>query len=414
MRIVLGVTGGIAAYKAALLLRLFTESGHQVHVIPTESALKFVGKPTWEALSGNPVHTDTFESVPTVNHVAQGQHADLVVVAPATADTIAKITAGLASDLLGNTILATTAPVVVVPAMHTEMWLNPATVANVQTLRSRNYKVMEPAHGRLTGKDTGPGRFPEPEDIISYINDEVLDLASGTPMGPLAGQKVLVSAGGTREPLDPVRFLGNHSSGKQGVALAKAARAAGAEVTLLAAHMDVSPPTGVTVVSTPSAADLLAKVNELAPKHDVLIMAAAVADYRPESVAEAKMKKTGDDDGLTITLVQNPDILKEAVAQRNAQRRPNQRKKPHPRLIAGFAAETGDAEHSVLEYGQQKLEKKQCDLLFVNDVSGGAGFGADDNTVTVLGLGHSEPLGHFSGSKDDVAASMIELIAEQL
>ncbi|MFC0581071.1 bifunctional phosphopantothenoylcysteine decarboxylase/phosphopantothenate--cysteine ligase CoaBC [Micrococcoides hystricis] len=414
MRIVLGVTGGIAAYKAALLLRLLTEARNEVHVIPTEAALNFVGKATWEALSGNPVHTSTFAAVEDVNHVAQGQHADLVVIAPTTADTLAKIAAGLAPDLLTNTVLATTAPVVLVPAMHTEMWQNPATVANVETLRSRGVIVMEPASGRLTGQDSGPGRLPEPEDIVAFLNAEVVDLSSGTRMGPLTGRKVLISAGGTREPLDPVRFLGNSSSGKQGVALAAAARRAGAEVTLLAAHMDVAPPAGVKVIPTPTAADLQAAVTKQAPSHDVLIMAAAVADYRPESVAEAKMKKGPGENSLTLTLVENPDILAEAVAKRNAKRRPSQRKKPRPRLIAGFAAETGDKEHSVLEYGQAKLEKKQCDLLFVNDVSGGAGFGRDDNAVTILALDQDTPVAEVAGSKDDVAETMIRTIADRL
>lgn len=414
MRIVLGVTGGIAAYKAAMLLRLLTEGGHTVHVIPTEAALNFVGKATWEALSGNPVHTSTFTAVDEVNHVAQGQQADLVLVAPATADTIAKITAGLAPDLLTNTVLATTAPVVIVPAMHTEMWQNPATVANVATLRARGLTVMEPASGRLTGKDSGPGRLPEPEAILDFLNAEVMDLSSGTRLGPLTGRKILISAGGTREPLDPVRFLGNSSSGKQGVALAAAARRAGAQVTLLAAHMDVEPPAGVKVISTPTAADLQAAVTKQAPQHDVLIMAAAVADYRPADVAATKIKKTGDDDGLTITLVQNPDILAEAVAKRNTKRRPTQRKKPRPRLIVGFAAETGDAENTVLDYARKKLAKKQCDLLFVNDVSGGAAFGKDENAVTVLSLDEPEPLTHVSGTKDEVAEEMIAVIAEAL
>ena len=414
MRIVLGVTGGIAAYKAAMLLRLLTESGHTVHVIPTDAALNFVGKATWEALSGNPVHTSTFTAVDEVNHVAQGQQADLVLIAPATADTIAKITAGLAPDLLTNTVLATTAPVVLVPAMHTEMWQNPATAANVAMLRSRGLTVMDPASGRLTGKDTGPGRLPEPEAIIDFLNAEVMDLSSGTRLGPLTGRKVLISAGGTREPLDPVRFLGNSSSGKQGVALATAARRAGAQVTLLAAHMDVPAPAGVKVISTPSAADLQTAVHKHAPSHDVLIMAAAVADFRPEQVAEAKIKKTGQDDGLTITLVQNPDVLAEAVTKRNAKRRPTQRKQPRPRLIAGFAAETGDAEHTVLDYAKKKLAKKQCDLLFVNDVSDGAAFGKDENTITILQLDQNEPLAHVSGSKDEVAEAMIQVIADAL
>ncbi|MGB9033195.1 MAG: bifunctional phosphopantothenoylcysteine decarboxylase/phosphopantothenate--cysteine ligase CoaBC, partial [Paeniglutamicibacter sp.] len=304
-RIVLGVSAGIAAYKAALLLRLFKEAGHHVDVIPTTASLQFVGAATWEALSGNPVHTSVFEAVDTVNHVRLGQEADLVVIAPATADVLARAAAGMANDLLTGTLLATGAPVVMAPAMHTEMWEHPATVANVATLRSRGVHIIEPAVGRLTGKDSGAGRLPDPEEIFAavcgYLEDEAPSRASGS--GPLAGKIVAISAGGTREPLDPVRYLGNRSSGRQGIALAKAALAAGATVRFIAAHMDLPAPEGVELSTASTARQLQGAVTEAARGADVLIMSAAVADFRPAQYVDAKIKKSDDHADPVITLV---------------------------------------------------------------------------------------------------------------
>ena len=405
MRIVLGVTGGIAAYKAALLLRLMTEDGHEVHVVPTDSALKFVGKPTWEALSGRPVYNDTFEAVEDVNHVLQGRRADVVVLAPATANSIAKAAAGLAEDLLGNILLTATVPVVMAPAMHTEMWENPATKANVATLRTRGVHVIEPAVGRLTGVDTGKGRFPEPEDIWAQTQQIVAETQTGDQ---LAGRSVVVSAGGTREALDPVRYLGNRSSGKQGVALAKAAAAQGARVTLIAGAMDVQAPThpNITVVRIESTRDLLDAVLEHAQHQDALIMAAAVADFRPATATNEKTKKHDDATAPTIVLEQTEDVLRTSIEQRAAGQ-------PLPRVIVGFAAETGDETTSPLEYGRAKLQRKGCEILVVNEVGIGKVFGQDDNDVTILFANSHEEVS-VRGSKDVVAKAIIEQVAAAL
>lgn len=371
--VVLGVGGGIAAYKAALLLRLFTEAGHDVRVVPTEAALQFVGAPTWAALSGHPVHTSVWEDVDEVPHVAFGRSADLVVVAPATADLLARTAAGLAPDLLGNVLLTATCPVLMAPAMHTEMWNHPATVANVATLRSRGVHVLDPADGRLTGSDSGPGRLPEPARIHAAA------LALLEPRRDLAGRSVLVTAGGTREPLDPVRYLGNRSSGRQGIALAEAAAARGATVTLVAGAVEVALPIGVDVVRAGTALELRDAVLAAAPGADAVVMAAAVADFRPDQVAEHKIKKTdGAGDAPAVQLVRNPDILHELVASRQAAGAPDRQ------VIVGFAAETGDESGTVLEHGRAKLARKGCDLLVVNDVSAGKVFGRDTTEVTVL------------------------------
>ena len=402
MRIVLGVTGGIAAYKAALLLRLMTEDGHEVHVVPTDSALKFVGKPTWEALSGRPVYNDTFEAVEDVNHVLQGRKADLVILAPATANSLAKAAAGLAEDLLGNILLTATVPVVMAPAMHTEMWENPATQANVTTLRSRGVHIIEPAVGRLTGVDTGKGRFPDPEDIWAQAQQIVSEFHSGDQ---LAGKSVVISAGGTREALDPVRYLGNRSSGKQGVALAKAAASQGAHVTLLAGAMDIQAPThhNITVVRIESTQELLDAVMQHAPHKDALIMAAAVADFRPASVTNEKIKKEDDAAAPTIVLEQTEDVLRTSVERRATGQ-------PLPRVIIGFAAETGDEEISPLEYGRAKLQRKGCEILVVNEVGVGKVFGQDDNDITILFANGREEIS-VQGSKDVVAKAIIEQLA---
>ncbi|CAN7391381.1 bifunctional phosphopantothenoylcysteine decarboxylase/phosphopantothenate--cysteine ligase CoaBC [Arthrobacter sp. LjRoot14] len=404
MRIVLGVGGGIAAYKVASLLRLFTEAGHNVTVIPTEAANRFVGVATWEALSGNPVSNSVFDDVPSVNHVRLGHEADLIVVAPATADLLARAAGGHADDLLTNTLLMASGPVLMAPAMHTEMWLHAATQANVEMLRSRGVTVLEPASGRLTGSDSGPGRLPEPEAIFSAAMALTQDSGVRGQL-PLAGRTVTISAGGTREPLDPVRFLGNRSSGKQGVALAVAARDAGASVRLLAAHMDVPAPDGVEVVRVETALQLREEALRAAADSDVVIMAAAVADFRPADVSDTKIKKRDDTADPVISLLRNPDILQELVEVRAANR-PGQ-------LIVGFAAETGDDDGDVLAYAEAKLRKKGCDLLVVNHVGEGLVFGQDHNSVVILSRTGSEPQA-ASGSKDDVAAAVIDRISSEL
>ncbi|KAA1424169.1 bifunctional phosphopantothenoylcysteine decarboxylase/phosphopantothenate--cysteine ligase CoaBC [Nocardioides antri] len=376
-QVVLGVSGGIAAYKACELLRRLTESGHDVTVVPTAAALEFVGAATWAALSGKPVATDVWTGVHEVPHVRIGQQADLVVVAPATADLLAKAAHGLADDLLTNTLLTARCPVVMAPAMHTEMWEHAATAANVATLRSRGVLVVEPAEGRLTGADTGKGRLPDPDEIFELCRD-VLERAStgstSTGVLDLAGRHVVVSAGGTREKLDPVRFLGNRSSGRQGYALARAAAARGAEVTLVAANVTLPEPAGVKVVRVESTAELRDAVLTAAAGADAVVMAAAPADFRPVHRSDTKIKKADDGSAPVISLEQNPDILKEISGNR-----------PAPgTIVVGFAAETGDASGSVLDLARAKLARKGCDLLVVNDVSGGAVFGADDNEAVIL------------------------------
>ncbi|ASN20515.1 bifunctional phosphopantothenoylcysteine decarboxylase/phosphopantothenate--cysteine ligase CoaBC [Arthrobacter sp. YN] len=409
MRIVLGVGGGIAAYKVASLLRLFTEAGHKVTVIPTEAATRFVGVATWEALSGNPVSNSVFDDVEKVNHVRLGHEADLIVVAPATADLLAKAATGQAGDLLTNTLLMAHGPVLFAPAMHTEMWQHAATQANVETLRSRGVTVLEPASGRLTGSDSGPGRLPEPEAIFTAAMalTEVADGAKGSPAAeqPLAGRIVTISAGGTREALDPVRFLGNRSSGKQGAALAAAALAGGATVRFLAAHMDVEPPAGVELVRVESALELREAALKAAVDSDVVIMAAAVADFRPAEVSDTKIKKVDGEDAPVVRLIRNPDILHELVERRNAE--------GGRQLIVGFAAETGDAQGDVLEHATAKLKRKGCDLLVVNQVGIGRVFGQDDNSVVILS-GHGADPQSAAGSKADVAAAVVDRVGAEL
>ncbi|WP_166847762.1 bifunctional phosphopantothenoylcysteine decarboxylase/phosphopantothenate--cysteine ligase CoaBC [Isoptericola sp. BMS4] len=400
MRILLGVSGGIAAYKAVLLLRLLREQGHAVRVLPTASALRFVGAPTFEALSGEPVTSEVFEDVPQVPHVALGQGADLVVVAPATADLMARAAAGRADDLLTSALLTARCPVVMAPAMHTEMWEHPATRANVATLRARGVVVLDPDAGRLTGADTGPGRLPDPEDIARAA----LAVAAGdagreerADRGDLAGRSVVVSAGGTREPLDPVRFLGNRSSGRQGVALAEAARARGARVRLVAANLDTDAvagcqAAGVEVVGVETTAQLREAVRAAAVDADAVVMAAAVSDFRPVTAAGAKIKKTPGSGPAPIELVENPDVLAELARDRL---RPGQ-------VVVGFAAETGDADGSVLEHGRAKARRKGADLLAVNAVGHGRGFAVDTNEVTVLDA-RGETVAEAAGTKREVA-----------
>ncbi|AKT51721.1 bifunctional phosphopantothenoylcysteine decarboxylase/phosphopantothenate--cysteine ligase CoaBC [Arsenicicoccus sp. oral taxon 190] len=415
-RVVLGVGGGIAAYKAASLLRRFTEAGDDVTVVPTEAALRFVGAPTWSALSGKAVTHEVFDGVEQVRHVALGQQADLVVVAPCTANLLAKAAHGLADDLLTNVLLTARCPVVLAPAMHTEMWQHPATVANVATLRARGVTVIDPASGRLTGADSGPGRLPEPEDIHAAALAALADPTSRPAEDlDLDGLVVVVTAGGTREPLDPVRYLGNRSSGKQGIAIAEAAAARGARVVLVAGAVDIPLPQHPRIETRriESALGLQGEVEELRARADVVVMAAAVADFRPRSVATAKIKKTHAEDGRdddsapTIELVRNPDILAGLVRERA-------RAGAERPYIVGFAAETGDAEHSVLELGQDKLRRKGCDLLVVNQVGVGVTFGQDDNTVTILRQDGAAPVTVGPASKTRVSHALLDVIAAEV
>ncbi|MER7953576.1 bifunctional phosphopantothenoylcysteine decarboxylase/phosphopantothenate--cysteine ligase CoaBC [Streptomyces sp. NPDC096030] len=395
-KVVLGVSGGIAAYKACELLRRLTESGHDVRVVPTGSALNFVGAATWSALSGNPVSTEVWESVHEVPHVRIGQAADLVVVAPATADMLAKAAHGLADDLLTNTLLTARCPVVFAPAMHTEMWEHPATQENVATLRRRGAVVIEPAVGRLTGVDTGKGRLPDPGEIFEVCRRI---LARGTAAPDLVGRHVVVSAGGTREPLDPVRYLGNRSSGKQGYALAKAAAARGARVTLVEANTGIPDPAGVDVVHVGTAVQLREAVLKATADADAVVMAAAVADFRPAVYAPGKIKKRDDVEAPVVELVRNPDILAEISADRAL---PDQ-------VIVGFAAETDD----VLANGREKLRRKGCDLLVVNEVGERKTFGSEENEAVILASdGSDTPVPY--GPKEALAEKVWDLVAPRL
>ncbi|MFE1403268.1 bifunctional phosphopantothenoylcysteine decarboxylase/phosphopantothenate--cysteine ligase CoaBC [Streptomyces sp. NPDC058770] len=395
-KVVLGVSGGIAAYKACELLRRLTESGHDVRVVPTESALHFVGAATWSALSGHPVATEVWNDVHEVPHVRIGQGADLVVVAPATADTLARAAHGLADDLLTNTLLTARCPVVFAPAMHTEMWEHPATRENVATLRRRGAVVIEPAVGRLTGVDTGKGRLPDPGEIFEVCR-RVLTRGAAEP--DLAGRHIVISAGGTREPLDPVRYLGNRSSGKQGYALARTAVARGARVTLIEANTGLPDPAGADVVSVGTAVQLREAVLRAAADADVVVMAAAVADFRPAAYAPGKIKKKDGQEPEPVALVRNPDILAEVSAGRA---RPDQ-------IVVGFAAETDD----VLANGREKLRRKGCDLLVVNEVGERRTFGSEDNEAVVLGADGTEtPVPH--GPKEALADTVWDLVSPRL
>ncbi len=392
-RVVLGVGGGIAAYKVADLLRKLTEAGHDVTVVPTAAALQFVGAATWAALSHHPVSADVWTDAAEVPHVQLGRAADLVVVAPATADLLARAAHGLADDLLTNTLLTARCPVLFAPAMHTEMWEHPATVDNVATLRRHGSIVMGPATGRLTGTDTGKGRLPEPAEIAQLA--ELLLAQPDALPHDLAGRHVVVSAGGTREPLDPVRFLGNASSGRQGYAVATVAAARGARVTLVAANVDLPDPSGAEVIRVGSAVDLRDAVHKAAQDADVVVMAAAVADFRPRATVGHKIKKS-DAPPSPIALEENPDVLAELVAAR----RPGC-------VLVGFAAETGDDSASVLEHGRAKLARKGCDLLVVNAVGGGRAFGQTDNAGVILAADGTEKIVEF-GPKAVLAAAICD------
>jgi len=404
VRIVLGVAGGIAAYKAAHVLRSFTEAGHDVRVVPTRAALEFVGRATWEALSGHPVTSEVFDDVPEVAHVRLGRQADLVVVAPATADLLARAASGRADDLLAATLLTATCPVLMAPAMHTEMWQHPATRANVATLRERGVHVLDPDSGRLTGADSGPGRLPEP-DAIAAAALALVDPEGKPRPQDLAGRTVVVSAGGTREPLDPVRFLGNRSSGKQGVALARTAQARGARVTLVAANLTVRPPAGVRVVEVETTAELQDAVRAAAADADVVVMAAAVADFRPATGSAHKIKKQPDGSVPPLALVQNPDVLAGLVA--------DPPRADGRQVVVGFAAETGDDTGGVLDHGRAKARRKGADLLAVNAVGGGRGFGSEQNALTILDR-DGEVVATAEGSKDAVSDGLWDAVVRVL
>ncbi len=408
MRVVVGITGGIAAYKAVGVVRTFVLAGHEVHVVPTTAALRFVGRPTLEAISRNPVESDLYDGVAEVRHVALGQRADLIVIAPATANSLAKLAAGLADDLLGTTVLASSAPLVVAPAMHTEMWANAATQANVRVLEQRGTVVVGPVSGQLTGQDSGAGRMAEPADIVAAALDAAVaanpDLDRAVPPPPpddsLAGKRVVVSAGGTREPLDPVRFLGNSSTGRQGVALAEAARDRGADVVLIAANLEVAVPTGVQVVAVTSAEGLLDAARREAGTADLIVMAAAVADYRPAVTAPLKLKKADLGERMTVELVRNPDVLATLAAER-------------PRagqVVVGFAAETEPDREALLRLGRQKVAAKGADFLVVNEVGFDRGFGAGDTAVIVLDAA-GRIVAEAGGDKPSVAAAILDAIA---
>jgi phosphopantothenoylcysteine decarboxylase / phosphopantothenate---cysteine ligase len=397
VRIILGVSAGIAAYKVCELLRLLTESGHRVRVVPTPAALNFVGAATWAALSGEPVEVSPWESVHEVAHVRLGKQADLVIVAPATADLMARAVAGSSDDLLTAVLLTARCPIIFAPAMHTEMWEHPATRANAATLRNRGCIVLDPAAGRLTGQDTGPGRLPEPAELFA-VAQRVLARGPAALDLDLAGRSVLVSAGGTREELDPVRYLGNWSSGKQGYALARTAASRGARVTLVAANTELPDPAGVRVIRVQSARQLREAMLTEADDADAIVMAAAVADFRPAVRSEFKIKKTGAVPDR-IVLTENPDIVADLVA---ARRRPGQ-------LIVAFGAETGD----VLANGRAKLARKRCDLLVVNQVGNGLAFGTADNEATVLGADGTE-VKLPRAPKDEIADAIWDVVAGRL
>jgi phosphopantothenoylcysteine decarboxylase/phosphopantothenate--cysteine ligase len=397
MRVILGVGAGIAAYKACELLRLLTESGHRVRVVPTPDALRFVGEATWAALSGEPASATTWDDVHEVPHVRLGQGADLVIVAPATADVLARAAAGLSGDLLTAVLLTARCPVAYAPAMHTEMWEHPATRANVVTLRSRGAIVIDPASGRLTGADTGPGRLPDPAELFAVAR-RLLARGSAGLTADLAGRHVLVTAGGTREELDPVRFIGNWSSGRQGYALASTAAARGATVTLISANVALADPAGARLLRVTSALELREAALAAAAQADAVVMAAAVADYRPASRSEQKLKKGGGPPE-PVALTENPDILRELSRDR---RRPGQ-------VIAGFGAETGD----LLAHGMAKLAAKGCDLLVVNQVGAGLAFGTSDNEALILAADGAQ-LRVPRGPKQTLADVIWDLVAARL
>jgi phosphopantothenoylcysteine decarboxylase/phosphopantothenate--cysteine ligase len=397
MHVIVGVTGGIAAYKATGIIRQLTEAGHTVKVIPTQNALRFIGATTLEALSHNAVNPDLYTDVASVKHVQLGQEADLVIVAPASAAFLSRFASGQADDLLGNTLLVTKAPILVAPAMHTEMWLNPATVQNVAILRSRGVEILEPATGRLTGSDTGPGRLPEADEIVAAA-------LALTEKRDLLGKRILITAGGTLEPIDPVRFIGNRSSGKQGIALAQQAKRRGAHVTLIGANIS-EPAHGVDeFIPVATAKELEGALNERLQAQDALIMAAAVADYRVATQSTTKLKKSDLGASVTLELVANPDILAGAcksITDLNL------------KIVAvGFAAETVANQTALIELALKKINTKGCHLLVANNVDGGAVFGAEQNTVVIVD--QNGQIAESTGSKTIVANAILDVLALRL
>jgi phosphopantothenoylcysteine decarboxylase/phosphopantothenate--cysteine ligase len=393
--VVVGVTGGIAAYKSAPLIRLFSEAGHSVQVVATNNAFKFIGKTTLEALSGNPisiVDPDLFTDVDQVKHIALAKSADLIVIAPATASFIAKMTSGIADDLLTNTVLAATCPVIVAPAMHTEMWENKATTANIETLTLRGITIVWPAVGRLTGEDSGAGRLAEPEEIF--------ETALAALGGPLSGKRVLVTAGGTREPIDAARFIGNFSSGKQGVAFARAAKLLGADVELIAANIDDSLTSGLKTINVGSALELSKALEAKFGSYDILVMAAAVADYKPIESTSTKLKRSELGEELNLSLVANPDILAETVKRLKSS--------ATKAVVVGFAAEASNDLESLAKI---KLAAKGCDYLIANDISDGKVFGKDHTELVLVSQSGSNT---FVGSKQSVAKDVLSLIASNI
>ena len=390
-----GVTGGIAAYKSAPLIRLFSEAGHNVQVVATNNAFKFIGRTTLEALSGNPisiVDPELFTDVDQVKHIALAKSADLIVIAPATASFIAKMTSGIADDLLTTTVLAATCPVIVAPAMHTEMWENKATTANIETLTLRGITIVWPAVGRLTGEDSGAGRLAEPEEIF--------ETALAALGGPLSGKRVLVTAGGTREPIDAARFIGNFSSGKQGVAFARAAKLLGADVELIAANIDDSLTSGLKTINVGSALELSQALEAKFGSYDILVMAAAVADYKPIKSTATKLKRSELGEELNLSLVANPDILAETVKRLESS--------ATKAVVVGFAAEASDDLESLAKI---KLAAKGCDYLIANDISNGKVFGKDDTELVLVSQSGSKS---FQGSKQSVAKDVLSLIASNM
>ncbi|MCL1897586.1 MAG: bifunctional phosphopantothenoylcysteine decarboxylase/phosphopantothenate--cysteine ligase CoaBC [Micrococcales bacterium] len=396
-RIVLGVTAGIAAYKAVSLVRLLVEAGHAVRVVPTEASLEFVGAATWQALTGAPAVTDVFNDSARVDHVALGQEADLIIIAPATADFIARAAAGLGNDLLAAVLLASKSPLIIAPAMHSEMLSHPATQANIATLEARGATVLDSPPGRLTGLDSGPGRMMEAEEIFDYVQHRIK-----SPPQDLAGRRVVVTAGGTREALDPVRFLGNYSSGKQGFAVAREAVARGAEVALVAANSSLRASAGVRRADVVSAQELREVVEGLAASADVVIQAAAVADFRPANYVPTKVKRADSPERVSLEMVENPDILAEMVAARQ----PGQ-------VIVGFAAETGDAMASAFDHARSKAMSKGTDLTVANVVSEGQVFGEDNNDVIIFD-GSGREVRRALGTKAEVASAIIDEVVSIL
>lgn len=390
MRVLVGITGGVAAYKAAEIIRELTESGHEVRAVPTANALRFIGSATLEALTHNSVHSDLYDDVADVRHIELAKWAELIIVAPATASFLARTANGVADDLLGNVILASTAPLVIAPAMHSEMWQNQATSQNVEVLRSRGVLIIDPAIGRLTGSDSGIGRLPQPRYIVQSALSKVVPQ-------DLVGRRVLIVAGGTREAIDPVRYIGNRSSGKQGIALVEEAVARGATVTLVAANFDYYSPEVEThkIISTK---DLISVIEELGTDFEFVIMPAAVADYRIENPSAVKLKKNDGNQHLNLSLIENPDVIT-ALAKSLHGANINSK-------IVGFAAETA-APDNLLALAQSKLSKKNLDLVVANDVSDGKAFDLDTNSVILVSRQEVTP---FTGSKRGIAKAIFDAI----